>query len=106
MPQYVHPDTPIPKRAADVIDILGVNPLRAAILRYLWRNPEGGTSGDIGRAIGAGYKTILWHLKQLEEKGAVDSDGGERRIGQRVIYRLNRAAFDEATRDYIRHVKD
>lgn len=104
--RYVRPANPVSERTETAIATLGINPLRAEILRYLWQNPEGGTSGDLGRAIGTGYKTVLWHLQQLETLGAVDSDGGERRIGQRVIYRINTKAFDEVTKDFLRYVKE
>ena len=101
VPEYVRPATGIPQRAEAVIAILGVNPLRAEILRYLWQHPEGGTSGDIGRSIGTGYKTVLWHLKQLESTGAVDTNARENRIGQRVIYSVNQQAFDDAAQDFL-----
>ncbi|MDO5752448.1 winged helix-turn-helix domain-containing protein [Arthrobacter sp.] len=103
--QYVRPTTAIPERAEAVIGILGVNPLRAEILRYLWQHPDGGTSGDIGRSIGTGYKTVLWHLKQLESTGAVDTNARENRIGQRVIYSINQNAFNDATDDFLKYVK-
>ena len=101
VPEYVRPTTAIPERAEAVIAILGVNPLRAEILRYLWQHPEGGTSGDIGRSIGTNYKTVLWHLKQLESMGAVDTNARENRIGQRVIYSVNQQAFDDAAQDFL-----
>lgn len=85
--------------------MFGVNPLRTAIFRHLWQHPEGSTSGDIGRAIGTGYKTVLWHLQQLEALGAVESDAGERRIGQRVLYTINEAAFNDAAADFLRYAK-
>lgn len=103
--QYVRPTPAIPERAEAVIAILGVNPLRAEILRYLWQHPEGGTSGDIGRSIGTGYKTVLWHLKQLESAGVVDTNARENRIGQRVIYSLDQSGFDEAAVDFFRYLK-
>ena len=103
--QYVRPTTAIPERAEAVIAILGVNPLRAEILRYLWQRPEGGTSGDIGRSIGTGYKTVLWHLKQLESAGAVDTNARENRIGQRVIYSINKCAFNDAAADLLKYIK-
>ena len=103
--RYVRPATPLPERAEAVIGILGVNPLRAAIFRTLWQHPEGATSGDIGRSIGTGYKTVLWHLQQLEEARVVESDAGERRIGQRVLYRVNEKAFEEAAAEFLRYAK-
>jgi predicted transcriptional regulator len=83
--------------------IFGATPLRVAVFRHLWQHPEGSTSGDIGRALGAGYKTVLWHLQQLEALGAVDSDAGERRIGQRVLYTVNEAAFNDAAADFLKY---
>ena len=105
MPRYVQPSTPTPPWAADVIDVLGINPLRIEILRHLAQNPEGGTSGDIGRAIGAGYKTVAWHLRQLEDRGAVTSDASENSQGQRVVYQLKESAFDDALAGIALYVK-
>lgn len=105
MPEYVRPANDIPERAEAVIAILGVNPLRSEILRYLWRHLEGGTSGDIGRSIGTSYKTVLWHLRQLEAAGVVDSNASGRRIGQRVIYSVNQQGFDDAARDFLLYLK-
>ena len=96
VPRYVQPSDPIPEWASGVINILGINPLRIEILRFLAQNPAGGTSGDIGRAMGAGYKTVAWHLRQLEDLGTVASDAGESRRGQRVVYQLRAPALDEA----------
>ncbi|WP_461165368.1 hypothetical protein [Arthrobacter sp. R4-81] len=47
----------------------------------------------------------MWHLTQLEELGAVVSNAGERRIGQRVLYTVNPEAFDNAARDLIAYIK-
>lgn len=105
MPRYVQPSKPIPDWATDVINVLGINPLRIEILRYLSQNPDGGTSGDIGRSIGAAYKTVAWHLRQLEELRAVKSDAGESRQGQRVVYQLTESAFDDALSGVKRYVK-
>jgi DNA-binding transcriptional ArsR family regulator len=88
-----------------VIDILGINPLRIEILRFLAQNPAGGTSGDIGRAMGAGYKTVAWHLRQLEDRGAVTSDAEGSRQGQRVVYQLRASAFDDALAGIALYVK-
>lgn len=105
MPRYVQPSKPVPDWASDVINVLGINPLRIEILRHLAQTPDGGTSGDIGRAIGAGYKTVAWHLRQLEELGAVGSDAGENRQGQRVVYHLRESAFDDALEGVGKYVK-
>lgn len=88
-----------------MISMLGINPLRIEILRYLAQNPAGGTSGDIGREIGAAYKTVLWHLKQLEEQKFVLSDGTSNRRGQRVNYQLNIDAFEEGLQSLESYVK-
>lgn len=87
MPRYVQDH--LAGQAGDVMKMLGMNPLRGAIIRWLSQHPEGGTSGDIARACDTGYKTVLWHLQILEGGHLVESDGGENRMGQRVIYRLN-----------------
>lgn len=105
VPRYVHPAAAAPPQAARVISLLGVNPLRAEILKYLFEHQDGVTSGDIGRSIGTGYRTILWHLNQLEELGAVASNAGERRIGQRVLYSINAEGFDAAAADLLQYIK-
>lgn len=91
------------------MSILGTTPLRVEILRYLHSHEEGGTSGEIGRFIGAGYKTVLVHLKELEDLGVVAASGGERRVGQRVNYTLIPDGYTSALRDldrYIQGVRD
>ncbi|WP_334173658.1 ArsR/SmtB family transcription factor [Sinomonas sp.] len=98
------PEKPTPKWAADVIKLLSLNPLRVEILRQLAQQPEGITSGDIGRAVGARYKTVAWHLRKLEDLGAVDSDAGDQRQGQRVLYTLAEGAFDHALETLRRYV--
>lgn len=87
------------------MSILGTTPLRVEILRYLHKHHEGGTSGEIGRSIGVGYKTVLTHLKELEELGAVSATGGDRRIGQRVNYTLVADAYETALRDLDRYIR-
>lgn len=86
--------------------VLGMNPLRLEILRHLAHTPEGATSGEIGRAIGAGYKTIAWHLRQLEDLDAVTSNAGESRQGQRVVFRFKAETFDAAITGISRYVKE
>lgn len=106
MPRYVQPSEPFPDWAEAVINLFAMNPLRIEILRHLAQNPDGGTSGDIGRAIGAGYKTVAWHLRQLEELGAVVCDAEEDRRGQRVVYQFNEVTFDQAISGIKRYIKD
>lgn len=105
MPRYVQPSTPVPHEVAAVISLLGINPLRIEILRYLAQHPEGGTSGAIGKEVGAGYKTVLWHLKQLEEQEFVLSDGAEKERGQRVLYQLNLGSFEAGLKSLEAYVK-
>ncbi|MFF1254941.1 ArsR/SmtB family transcription factor [Pseudarthrobacter sp. NPDC058329] len=106
MPRYVQPSQPAPPWAADVMNLLGINPLRLEILRFLAQNADGGTSGDIGRAVGAGYKTVAWHLRQLESLKAVESGAeGENRQGQRLVYKLRGAAFEDALMAVQRYVR-
>lgn len=85
--------------------MLGINPLRTEIIRYLAQHPDGATSGDIARAIGAEYRTVYGHLRQLEESEGVQADGppGGKRKGQWVIYRLNPAAIKAAQEQYRRY---
>ena len=78
----------------------GMNRVRSEVLRYLAQNPEGTTSGQIGRDLDATYQTIFRHLRELEEQGIIDSDGSENRHGQRVVYRLNKQGRDRALANY------
>lgn len=105
MSRYVRPSTPLPERVEAAIASLGVNPLRTAIFRFLWQHPEGSTSGDIGRALDVDYRTVLWHLRQLERLGPIASDAGEQRHGQRVLYRINEKAFNAAADELLRYIR-
>lgn len=78
----------------------GMNQVRSAILRYLSAADPGVTSGQIARDLGANYQTVFRHLQDLEALGIVSSDAGDQRQGQRVAYRLNREARDQALADY------
>lgn len=81
-----------------MIELFGMVPLRAEILRWLSQNPQGATSGAIGRALGANYRTVAKHLVRLEDLGVIESDADDERQGVRVIYRVSpdrlAAAFD------------
>lgn len=82
--------------------LLGVNPLRSAILRYLAQHPEGATSGDIGREIEAHYRTVWRYLKELEAEGGVTSEeGASGKSSHWRVYRLNREGRDTAVRRYL-----
>ena len=106
MPRLVRAKTPLPEGAAQAVSILGLNPLRAEVLRYLFLHPEGASSGDIGTAVGTNHRTVHNHLIQLEEQGIVSThDGKERRAGQRVLYVANIESFDRATADLIEYIK-
>ena len=100
MPRYVQPDKPIPEWAIQVSGILGIPPLRLEILRHLYQNPDGGTSGEVARALGSniGYKTVLRHLQQLEALGAVTArlDDSQARQGQHVVFQLSATAWTSA----------
>lgn len=89
MPKYVQSNPEPPQRVSQVIEIFGMTPLRAEILRYLSTHPEGSTSGDVGRALSANYRTVARHLVTLEEFGVVDSDATKDRQGFRVLYCIN-----------------
>lgn len=100
MPRYVQPDKPIPEWAVQMSGILGIPPLRLEILRHLYQNPDGGTSGEVARALGPtiGYKTVLRHLQQLEALGAVTArlDDNQARQGQHVVFQLSTSAWTGA----------
>jgi DNA-binding transcriptional ArsR family regulator len=80
--------------------VFGVNPIRGAIVRLLSRHPEGMTSGAIHRELNATYQTVFRHLQELESAGAVTSDAGEKRQGQRVIYVADSVAVRAALAGY------
>lgn len=87
-----------------MIELFGLTPLRAEILRYLSLHPEGVTSGEVGRALTANYRTIARHLVRLEELGVVESDATEQRQGVRVLYRINPRKLALAARLLLRYV--
>lgn len=101
VPEYVLP--PLPAEAEAALTVLGINQLRSAILRHLAQHPEGATSGDIGRELGADYRTVWRYLKELETQGGVLSEGaeGKGRSSRWRIYKLNIGARDAAIRKYL-----
>lgn len=109
MPRYVQPDKPIPDWAVRVSGILGIPPLRLEILKHLYQNPDGGTSGEIARALGSniGYKTVLRHLQQLEAFGVVTAylDDSQARQGQHVVFQLDTTAWTSAVADVQSYVE-
>ncbi|WP_219816048.1 MULTISPECIES: helix-turn-helix transcriptional regulator [unclassified Arthrobacter] len=106
MPRLVQAKNPLPEDAAQAVSILGLNPLRAEVLRHLFLHPEGSSSGEIGEAVGTGHRTVHNHLIQLEEQGIVAThDGKGRRLGQRVLYVVNPDAFDQAVAALLAHIK-
>jgi len=58
------------------------------------------TSGAIHRELNATYQTVLRHLQELESAGAVTTDAGEERQGQRVIYVADSDAVRSALAGY------
>lgn len=78
----------------------GMNEVRAAIIRHLGQDETGATSGRIAKELGANYQTVFRHLQDLESLGIVISNAGEQRQGQRVLYRLDRDAKNQALADY------
>lgn len=84
------------------MSLLGVNPLRSAILRHLAQHPEGATSGDIGREVRVHYRTVWRYLKELEAEGGVTSEeASDGRSSYWRVYRLNREGRDAAIRCYL-----
>lgn len=106
MPEYVVPPLSLEVEAA--LTMLGINQLRSAILRHLAQHPEGATSGDIGRELGADYRTVWRYLKELEPQGGVTSGEaeGKGRSPRWRIYKLNVAARDAAIRTYLDFLDD
>ncbi|WP_035770425.1 ArsR/SmtB family transcription factor [Arthrobacter castelli] len=88
-----------------MIELFGMTPLRADILRYLWQHREGGTSGEIGRSLDANYRTVAKHLVTLEDLGAVESDADAQRQGVRVVYRIDAHGFDAAASQLLHYLK-
>ena len=104
MPAYVVPN--LPERDAHAMTQLGVNPVRAAIIRELARNRDGHTSGEIGREIDVHYRTVWTYLKKLEEDGIVTStDPGEGRSSHWRVYQLNRKVLDTAIEQWTTYLR-
>lgn len=103
MPAYVEPD--LPERDARAMTRLGANPVRSAIIRELTLNPDGRTSGEIGRVIDVHYRTVWIHLRKMEEDGLVQSsDPGEGRSSNWRVYRLNRDELDTAVAQWLSYI--
>lgn len=79
--------------------VFGVNPTRAAALRYLAQAEEPCTSGDVARSIGITYQTISGILRELEDDGIVTSDAGSDRKGQRIRYELAPGSVEQSLAD-------
>lgn len=105
MPNYVQPTPAPPQGATEVIDLFGVTPLRAEILRHLSLHLEGVTSGDVGRALATSYRTIARHLVILEGLGVVESDATEQRQGVRVLYRINPEKLSSAAKLLLEYLR-
>lgn len=72
-----------------IIDILGANRVRVAILAYLADHPKS-TATDIANGIGARRVTVYSHLLDLENAGAVSADiDPQTRTGKLVHFSLN-----------------
>jgi DNA-binding transcriptional ArsR family regulator len=104
MPKYVQSTPRPPGRASEVIELFGITPLRADILRHLSMHQDGATSGDIGRALAANYRTVARHLALLEESGVVESDATKERQGVRVLYRINPEKLSLAAKLLLRYL--
>lgn len=96
MPKYVQSKPEPPEGASQVVELFAITPLRAEILRHLSMRTEGVTSGEIGRALSANYRTVARHLVLLEGHGVVESDATEDRQGLRVRYRINQERLSVA----------
>ncbi|WP_417221241.1 ArsR/SmtB family transcription factor [Arthrobacter sp.] len=86
-------------------EILGVPHLRAAILRHLAVNEEGGTSGEIAGILGTRYQTVQRHLEHLEQLGAVVASVPPPRQGHRVVFRLDRNILADAIRTNAEYIQ-
>lgn len=104
MPKYVQAKPEPSQEASEVIELFGMTPLRAEILRHLSMCEEGVTSGDVGRALSANYRTVARHLVMLESHGVVESDATEERQGVRVLYRINRAQLSVAAKLLLKYL--
>lgn len=86
------------------MNALGINTFRALVLRALCQNPDGMLSGQVAELVGGGVMTTWRHLMELEKQGLVEAiaDADEpSRQGQRVLYRLNLSARDEAIKAWV-----
>ncbi|WP_404593142.1 hypothetical protein [Paenarthrobacter histidinolovorans] len=94
----------IGSKAEAAMNALGINAFRALVLRALFQNPEGMLSGQVAEMVGGGVMTTWRHLVELEKQGLVEALADENepnRQGQRVVYRLNRQACDEAIKAWV-----
>ncbi len=80
--------------------IFGANPIRGAIIHLLSNHPEGMTSGAIRMELSATYQTVFRHLQELEAAGVVTTDAGDKRQGQRVLYKTDLAVVRTALSGY------
>lgn len=87
-----------------MIELFDLTHLRADILRHLSLHPEGSTSGEVGRALAANYRTVARHLTRLEALGVVESDAPNQRQGIRVLYRINPERLALAAKLLLRYV--
>lgn len=101
VPKYV--PLKIPGLPEAALSMLGVNPLRTSILRYLAQHTEGATSGEIGRDLDVDYRTVWRYLKEIEAQGGVSSEQAEGK-GQSDrwrVYKLNMDAREQAVSEYL-----
>lgn len=86
-------------------EILGIPHLRAAILRHLSSNADGGTSGEIAAALGTRYQTVKRHLEQLEELGVVAASIAPPRQGHHVVFTLKPEVLGEAIKKNAKYIQ-
>lgn len=72
MPRYAQ-GPPVPPTVAGLVDSLGANSARLAIILHIQTHP-GTTRGDLTTAMGIGHQTVYSHLKTLENAGIVVTD--------------------------------
>lgn len=87
MPRYAQ-GADLPQAVAGLVDSVGANRARLAIVLYLQAHPDA-TRGQVTEAMGIGHQTVYSHLKALEQAGVVVGDvPDETRAGRTVRYRL------------------
>lgn len=87
MPAYVTP--PLPERLEPVVEILGINQVRLAVLLALRGGPR--TVPELAEELGVQRVTLNRHLRDLERHEMVEASrepGPDRRGGDAIFWQL------------------